>query len=305
MLPLDEAQRVRLLSSVWRFGPAYHLRRIVVITLSLLVLLAVPILGLVRIDLWGGNHVLLGESVEFIPALKGIIVAIGSLWGTTFLTNTLVGRFFCGWGCPVGYVSRLGENVDLAKKKKEHLRWAFRHLAGAGFVATFIGSIMLWWVDPRVFVDGSWTARLVVAGVFSVLCIGGYLHAFVWRFGFCVNACPIGLYYRFVTSRTPIGIQFVEDPSPCIECGACEKICPVDIDPKRLGENISCGTDDDGDPILRYGDAECIRCGDCVEACRMIYRSRDGEVPPMRFGRLSDLIEDDATEPQSTTTNAP
>ena len=193
MLPLDEAQRVRLLSSVWRFGPAYHLRRIVVITLSLLVLLAVPILGLVRIDLWGGNHVLLGESVEFIPALKGIIVAIGALWGTTFLTNTLVGRFFCGWGCPVGYVSRLGENVDLAKKKKEHLRWAFRHLAGAGFVATFIGSIMLWWVDPRVFVDGSWTARLVVAGVFSALCIGGYIHAFVWRFGFCVNACPIGL----------------------------------------------------------------------------------------------------------------
>jgi NAD-dependent dihydropyrimidine dehydrogenase PreA subunit len=35
-----------------------------------------------------------------------------------------------------------------------------------------------------------------------------------------------------------------------------------------------------------YGDAECIRCGDCVEACRMIFKGRPGEVPPLRFGRV-------------------
>ena len=33
-----------------------------------------------------------------------------------------------------------------------------------GFVGTFVASVMLWWVDPRVMVEGSWTARLATLG---------------------------------------------------------------------------------------------------------------------------------------------
>lgn len=294
MLPLTEAERVRVLAAVARKGGVYDLRRIVVITISQLVLLAVPLLGIVHLDLWGGNHVLLGERVSLFTGLKGIVVAIAALWGITFLTNTVVGRFFCGWGCPVGYVSRLGEEVEI--KRKDRVRWALSHLAGAAFVGTFIGAILLWWVDPMVLIEGSWTARGVVLAVYVVLCVGGFLHAFKWRFGFCVNVCPIGLYYRYVTSRAPIGIQFLEDPSPCIECGACEKICPVDIDPKNLGQLLQPKGDAEAAP--RYGDAECIRCGDCVEACRLVFRPRKGEVPPLRFGRIAELVEGPPSEPR-------
>jgi polyferredoxin len=257
-----------------------------------LILLAVPLLGLVRLDLWAGHHVLLGSSVDLITGIKGIVVAIGALWGVTFTTNVLVGRFFCGWGCPVGYVSRLGEDLDVVKKqRKSRARWLFDHAKGAGFVATFVGAILLWWVDPAVLVEGTWTARLIVIGAFLTLCLGGFLHAFWWRFGFCVNVCPIGLYYRFVTSRAPIGIQFTNRPDPCIECGACETICPVAIDPKALGQEIEAPSDDGGPSVKRYGDAECIRCGDCVEACRMVFRPRQGQVPPLRFGRIAELLD--------------
>jgi polyferredoxin len=152
-------------------------------------------------------------------------------------------------------------------------------------VATFVAAIMLWWVDPRVLLAGSATARLVTLGVFLALWTGGYLHAFVWRFGFCLHACPIGLYYRYVTSRSPIGIVFSNQPSPCIECGACEKVCPVDIDPKRLGQPLEREAADPADAAAVYGDAECIRCGDCIEACRMIFKVRTGQTPPLRFGR--------------------
>jgi len=278
---------MRVLTAVARRGAVFQLTRVVVITLSLAILLAVPLLGLVRVDLWEGHHVLLGEPVDLVTALKGVIVAIGALWGTTFLTNVIVGRFFCGWGCPVGYVSRLGEEVDVAGRSRRGPRWALAHLAGAGFVATFVGAIMLWWVDPLVLLEGSTRARLVTLGTFGVLWAGGFLHAFAWRFGFCTTVCPIGLYYRFVTSRTPVGLVFREEPSPCIECGACESICPVDIDPKRVGrpreddETRTVGVDE---AEARYGDAECIRCGDCIEACRLVFSRREGEVPPLRFG---------------------
>ena len=285
-LKLRDPDRVRILTAVATRGAAYQLRRVVVITLSQILLLAVPILGIARVDLWDGRHVLLGESVGFTVALRGVVIAIAALWGTTFATNILVGRFFCGWGCPVGYVSRLGEDVDLRRRRGRDAKWLFSHAAGAAFVAVFVGAMMSWWVDPAVMLEGSGQARLVTGATFAVLSVGGFLHAFRWRFGFCKSACPIGLYYRFVTSRTPIGIVFSNEPSPCIECGACEKICPVDLDPKALGQPLPAGAVDQPEGGDLYGDAECIRCGDCIEACRMIFKGRKGETPPLRFGRV-------------------
>lgn len=282
MLKLKDDDRVRVLTAVARKGPSYQARRIVVVTISLLILLAVPLLGIARVDLWQGNHVLLGKPVGAVAALQGIVVCLGIMYGTTFLTNTFLGRFFCGWGCPVGYVSRLGEDVDL--RKKDRRRWLLSHLAGAGFVATLVASVMLWWVDPRVVVDGSLRAKLWTGGVFALLWIGGYGHAFVWRFLFCMRVCPIGLYYRYVTSRAPVGIVFSQDPDPCIQCGQCTKVCPVDLEPRDLGKVMPPRPGEDPVADERYGDAECLRCGDCVEACRMIFAVRKGQTPPLRFG---------------------
>lgn len=31
----------------------------------------------------------------------------------------------------------------------------------------------------------------------------------------------------------------------------------------------------------------CIRCGECVEACRMIFKGHPDEPPPLRFGMTS------------------
>lgn len=282
MLPLNSKQRIRLLTAVARRGPTFAVVRVLVITLSLLILLAVPLMGLVRVDVWGGNHLLLGERVGIVAALRGFVIAMAILYGATFVSNMVVGRFFCGWGCPVGYVSRLGEDVRKQKRRRARL---VQHLQGAGFVGTFIAAVMLWWVDPRVMIDGSLAAKAVTAGIFIALCAGGLMHASTWRFGFCRSACPIGLYYRFVTSQAPVGIVFEQSPTRCIECGACEKICPVAIDPKALGTPIE-NRSDDGSPAEEiYGDAECVRCGDCIEACRLTFAKEPEAVPPLRFGR--------------------
>lgn len=292
MLPLKAEDRVRVLAAVARKGPRYAVRRVAVITASLAALLAVPLLGIARVDLWGGAHVVLGEPASAVRALQAIVVVLGVLYGLTFLSNMVLGRFFCGWGCPVGYVSRLGEDVDLATApargppRTSRVRWALAHLAGAGFVATFVGAVMLWWVDPRVLTHGSALARAVTISIFAALWAGGFLHAFLWRFAFCLRACPIGLYYRYVNSRTPVGIVFAEDPDPCIACGACARICPVGLEPRDLGNVADPKPDAAGEPLAeeRYGDAECLRCGDCVEACRMVFLIRPGQTPPLRFG---------------------
>lgn len=283
MLSLTKEDRVRMLSAVSRKGAAYTARRVVIITISLALLAAVPLLGLARVDLWSGRHLLMGESVGAFEALKGSIIAMAIMYGGTFVSNMIVGRFFCGWGCPVGYVARFGEDVANSRSRFQVL---LTHIKGASFVATFVIAVMLWWVHPRVLLDGSILAKTITVSIFALLTFGGFGHAFIWRFGFCIHVCPIGLYYRLVTSKAPVGIVFQEVPDPCIECGACEKICPVLIDPKALGtivETESTGVDAG---LERYGDAECIRCGDCIEACRMVFSHDTGIIPPLRFGRM-------------------
>lgn len=283
MLPLKASPptgRMKVLAAVARRGARFTALRTTVMTASVALLLAIPLTGLARVDVWGGAHRLLGREATLVQGLQGIAVALVALYGVTFLSNVFVGRFFCGWGCPVGYASRLGESVELSRQSFP--RRALTHAAGAAFTAAFVGSVMCWWVDPRVMVDGSLRAKLWTGGVFAALSVGGFLHAFVWRFGFCLSACPIGLYYRFVGSRSPVGIVFSESPTACTDCGACSRVCPVRLDPRKLGTDQP-GLDDPAD--VRFGDAECLRCGDCVEACRMVFLLKPGTTAPLRFGR--------------------
>lgn len=283
MLPLRDADRVKVLSAVDRTGPRYRLRRIASISASLGILVAVPQLHLVRMDVWGGEHWLLGERVSFITALKGFMVAMGCLYGITFLSNMIFGRFFCGWGCPVGHVSRLGEEVSVRGKTRG--KRVMQHVLGALFVASFLAAIMSWWVDPRVLIDGSSAARWTSIGVFLALSAGGFCHAFFWQFTFCRTTCPVGIYYRFVTSRAPVGIAFDKASGNCVNCRSCEKVCPVDLDPKTFGDATAFDVDAEN-RVSRNNDAECLRCGDCVEACRMIFAKKKGILPPLRLGRI-------------------
>src|SRR5690349_18194417 len=131
LFPIRDKDRVRLLAAVASRGAPFLVLRVAVITLSNLILLAVPLLGLVRVDLWAGHHLLLGRPATAPEALRGFVIAMAALWGVTFATNIVVGRFFCGWGCPVGYTSRVGEAVDLGGPRR--WRRLLAHLSGAGF----------------------------------------------------------------------------------------------------------------------------------------------------------------------------
>jgi hypothetical protein len=101
-----------------------------VVTVSLCVLIAIPMTGFARVDLWGGEHFFPQNPVNFASGMGGLLIAVLLLYAFTFLTNLVVGRFFCGWGCPVAYLNRLGENIEVARNSREVLK---RNLAGAGF----------------------------------------------------------------------------------------------------------------------------------------------------------------------------
>ncbi len=284
MSRLDKARpshiRLKVLKAVRRERHRYDGLRVLGMTVSLGLLSAVPLSGLARVDLWRGRHYLLYEVVPFKHGLAGVIIGIGLMYVVTFLSNVVAGRLFCGWGCPVGQVSRFGETVDTPGLKWKK-RWQTQ-IKGAAFSLLFVLSVMAWWVDLSVLWQGSATALAWSWGLMGIGVAGAYVHGRWWRWDFCKSACPIGLYYSFVSPASWYGVYFRNQQDTCIECDACDHVCPVDLKPRDLMAPIPARA---GVSIADApGRNHCLECGDCIRACEQMIKLRGHEPVPLILG---------------------
>lgn len=268
--------RLKVLRAIRRSAHRYDRLRALGMTATLAALFLVPISGLARVDVWRGDHALLFRAATFKQGLAGVVVGIGAMYVVTFLVNLFGGRLFCGWGCPVGQVSRFGEALETPRMSPKE-RW--RAAAEGGFFSLALtASVMAWWVDLRVLRQGSAAALAASWGVLFAGVAAAYAHGRWWRWDFCKSVCPIGLYYSFVSPARWYGVHFRNQESSCIECDACDHVCPVDLAPRDLMAPSGPR------PGLSIADApgrhHCLECGDCVRACEwMIERRGDGPVP--------------------------
>ena len=82
------------------------------------------------------------------------------------------------------------------------------------------------------------TRKFIILAVVLAACV------FIYR-AFCRFLCPLGAIYSLFARIALLGVRV--DESRCTDCGACVKICPVDI--------------------RRVGDRECVHCGKCIGVC--------------------------------------
>ncbi len=247
---------------------------------SLLVLAVVPVLGIARVDFWRGNHYLLMQPATIRHALAGVIIGIAAMYVVTFLSNVLAGRLFCGWGCPVGQVSRFGEHLDTPGLKGRQR--VLSYLYGALYSGAFVVSVLLWWVDWRMLILAPPRELGVGWGMVAFGTAGAYAHGRWWRWEFCKQVCPIGLYYTFMAPARYFGIHFRNEKSTCIDCDACDHVCPVDLTPRDLAMPMPMRGG------LSIADApgfnHCLECGDCIRACEEMIRLRGREPVPLLMG---------------------
>ena len=289
--------RRKVLKAVGVRPHRYRTLRLLSQTFSLAVLAIVPLTGLARVDFWRGRHALLFEPASFKHGLAGVIIGIAAMYVVTFLSNLVAGRLFCGFGCPVAQVSRFGERIDTpGLKRPARLRWS---ALGAAYSAVFVLAVLAWWVDLRMLVLGDGRELAIGWALVAVGTAGAYLHGRYWRWSFCKNVCPIGLYYSFVAPASYFGIHFRNDERTCIECNACDHVCPVDLKPRELARPVD---DRRGVSLLDApGFNHCLECGDCVDACERMIQVRTPEVfpqgVPLRFGYFRGPQRVDADEP--------
>jgi polyferredoxin len=190
--------------------------------------------------------------------------------GSIGLLGTVFGRFICGWACPFGFIQELLHKIPSKKFSiSPWLNWL-----KYGFLFLFVFILPLFLVDD--FGMGKpWFCKYVCpagtleAGIPMVILqpdlrstLGwlyvnkiGILIGFIsWSVlssrPFCRTTCPLGAFYALFSRFQLIKLKLNEDN--CTKCGACHKVCPVEI---RFNETPdSC---------------ECVNCMRCMtEGCR-------------------------------------
>ena len=189
-------------------------------------------------------------------AASAFILLVASL-GITILFR----RAFCGQLCPLGALqgAAAGVGKKLFGKKfvlpagiDKPLRWLKYVVLVVILVMTWIaGTLVVRPYDPWVaFMHLSseelWTGFWVGA----LILFGSLAASLVYDRFFCKYLCPMGALYGMVSK---LGLYRVRrEASACIDCGKCDKVCPVDL-PVSQGRDVTS--------------AECLACGLCVNVC--------------------------------------
>lgn len=183
--------------------------------------------------------------------------------GVLILFGVLLGRFICGFLCPIGLIQELLYKIPTKKIKKNKIT---RGLSYGKYIVLFVLAILFpilfqipgfcKFICPAGTLEGgiflgianedirdmlgvffSWkTALLIVIVVSAVFCFRS----------FCRFICPLGAFYSLF-NRFSI-VRMMVDDKKCSHCGECVKYCKMDI--------------------RKVGDRECVQCGECSRVCK-------------------------------------
>jgi ferredoxin-type protein NapH len=176
------------------------------------------------------------------------------------LTGATVGRLFCGWVCPFGFVQDLLKRLTKVKISLPSFISYFKYfflIVGVLILPFFTGEPLFCKICPdgsliggipqviintdlRPLIGEFFTAKIILLIVFLISFI------FIPRL-FCRTVCPIG---AFLSLFNKISIlQISADKNSCTICNNCKKICPVDINIYEDPSNPDC--------------VRCFKCTSC------------------------------------------
>jgi polyferredoxin len=240
-----------------------------------------PWTGTLRLDLWRGRHMWLGEEVGLVEGIKHFAFPFLAINIVILLVSRFLGRYLCGFVCPVGALNRVDEYLRFRFHKNHVARSAgdLGVLAVCGFLAFVAFSF---WTDVRVLFLGSPVALAVAWTALLGTTAGLYLITHGLGMRFCREWCPSGVYFAVLGPKSATGVELAH-PEACTDCGACEAVCPVDLKPRELfdesQERAGMGFYPGGLTNLSL----CLRCGDCVAACEGTTAKNPGPTP-LRLG---------------------
>lgn len=264
-------------------GPLHRKRRVVAW------LLVVLFVGLPWLEIGGKPAIFLDVlHREFslfghtFLATDGVLLMLLmlSIFAAIFWTTALVGRAWCGWGCPQTVymeflfrpIERLFEGKREAQMELDKRGASVRRLLKNAvflalsfalanvFLSYFVGThaLVSWVAEPPFKHLGGFLVVAVTTGLV-------FFDFAYFREQMCTVICPYARLQSVLLDRSSLVIGYdgkrgeprskgkqKAGNGDCIDCGACVVACPTGID-------------------IRQGlQLECIACAQCVDACDSI-----------------------------------
>lgn len=204
-----------------------------------------------------------------------------SLFVSIIALTALLGRAWCGWGCPQTVymeflfrpIERLFEGDRNAQLRRDKhgggIRRVLKNVVFAG-LSVFVANVFLaYFVSTDVLFQWMAASPLEHPGGFAVMGVTAGLVFFdfaVFREQMCTVICPYARLQAALFDKDSLVIGYDEkrgEPrrkgksqadgsGDCIDCDACVRTCPTGID-------------------IREGlQLECIACAQCIDACNTI-----------------------------------
>ena len=185
--------------------------------------------------------------------------------------SLVLGRFFCGWVCPIGTVLDLVRPLAFWQKEQtSSLSRGFhrgknsnaRYFILAGVMVAGLFSIQaLGWLDPLVIFHRAANAMAIdffalqqpaVHAMLSLVSLAfvAIVALELWQPRFwCRNLCPLGALLSLVSRFSLLNRKVT---NACTLCGDCRRTCPMNAIPKEPHETSY---------------ADCTFCLECDESC--------------------------------------
>ena len=164
----------------------------------------------------------------------------------------LFGRLWCGWACWTVMVLDLLPFKRPAGRLPPQYGW-FRYLHFA--LSVIVVLLLVYLFGFRDGATGNTAVTWFIIGNLLYYAVGIIL---AYRLkddrAFCKYVCPVSVPLKF-TSRVSL-LKIGGDASKCNDCGACEKMCPMDV---KISDYILSHK--------RVLTTECSLCQTCITVC--------------------------------------
>jgi polyferredoxin len=192
--------------------------------------------------------------------LKRIWTSSFILMALTIVVTALFGRVFCSYFCPLGaiqeWIRGLGRKIGIKKdielpklidKYARYIKYLF--LLFVVYYSYKVGDLWFRNYDPYnalMHFGNEYEEKMFAYGILGAIVVGSLFSKNWW----CRYFCPLGATLAIIKKISPFKIE--RNASTCISCGACDRVCPANLDIEVAKEIKS---------------ADCISCMNCVTDC--------------------------------------
>jgi polyferredoxin len=253
----------------------YTVRRRLVQLAFLAVFVVLPLFDLFRFDFPQGRLHLVRQEIWLDEWALLWLASMFAMW-LVGAASLALGRVYCAYACPQTVFSEIAHDLDaLARLLTRRWLGAVRPRAAhslslllLGLLSVAVSVLFMGYFAPLPEVLSRFSrmdASPWVGAVGAFAALLAFLSFGLVRETFCRTACPYGLLQGVIEDGRSLHVRLHPAAGPCIECGACARVCPMEID-------------------IRDGpfQIECTRCGSCIDSCDRVL----GRLKPARPGIL-------------------